>query len=72
MTCDIGNLGPGLAQAQKYGRVKPVNGILILITGSQMAIHILKTNMFINTPRIYYKEFINKEICHLNGKIKLL
>jgi hypothetical protein len=24
------------------------------------------------TPRIYYKEFINKEICHLNGKIKLL
>jgi hypothetical protein len=47
MTYDIGNLGPGLAQAQKYGRVKPVNGILILITGSQTAIHILKTNMFI-------------------------
>ena len=26
-TYDIGNAGPGLGQAQKYGGVKPVNGI---------------------------------------------
>jgi len=27
MTYDIGNPGPGLGQAQKYARVKPVNGV---------------------------------------------
>ena len=27
MTYDVGNLGPGLGQAQKCGRVKSVNGI---------------------------------------------
>ena len=27
MTYDIGNPGPGLGQAHKCGRVKPVNGI---------------------------------------------
>jgi len=29
MTYDVGNLGPGLGQAQKCGRFKPVNGIPI-------------------------------------------
>jgi hypothetical protein len=29
MTYDIGNLDPGLGQAQQYGRVKLVNGISI-------------------------------------------
>jgi hypothetical protein len=42
-TYDVGNPGPGLGQAQKCGRVKPVNWIPapahLLITGS-MAIHI--------------------------------
>jgi len=27
MTYDVGNPGPGLGQAHKCGRVKPVNGI---------------------------------------------
>jgi hypothetical protein len=27
MTCDVGNPGPGLGQAQKYARAKPVNGV---------------------------------------------
>jgi len=27
MTYDVGNSGPDLGQAQKCGRVKPVNGI---------------------------------------------
>jgi len=30
MTYDIGNPGPALGQAQKYDRVKPVNGISTL------------------------------------------
>jgi len=39
----VGNTGPGLGQAQKYGSVKPVNGISnlpLLITGWTTAIHI--------------------------------
>ena len=38
MTYDVGNLGPGLRQAQKCGGVKPGNGIpnpLLLIKGFQ-------------------------------------
>ena len=27
MTCDVGNPGPAIGQAQKYGGVKPVIGI---------------------------------------------
>ena len=34
MTYDVGNPGPGLGQAQKCGRVKPVNGIYIYIPSS--------------------------------------
>ena len=30
MTYDVGNTSPGLGQAQKWGMVKPVNGIPIL------------------------------------------
>ena len=44
-TCDIGNPDPGLGQAQKCGRVKPLMGSQppsLLITGSPMAIHILE------------------------------
>jgi len=43
MTNDVGNLGPGTAQAQKYDRVNPVNGILtlhLLIMGPPIAKHI--------------------------------
>ena len=41
-TNDAGNPGPGLAQAQKCGGVKPVNGtpFPLLITESPTAIHI--------------------------------
>ena len=45
-TYDIGNLGPGLGQAQKCGRVKPVNGIPtlpLLIIRSSIPIQILQT-----------------------------
>jgi len=27
MACDVANPGPGLGQEQKYGGVKPINGI---------------------------------------------
>jgi hypothetical protein len=40
---EIENLGSGLRQAQKYGRIKPVNGIPILpllVTRSPTAIQI--------------------------------
>jgi hypothetical protein len=43
MTYEIENLGSGLRQAQKYGRIKPVNGIPILpllVTRSPTAIQI--------------------------------
>lgn len=33
---DIGNPGPGLGQAQKYGGVKPVNAILLI---TQISFH---------------------------------
>jgi hypothetical protein len=29
-TCEVGNPGPGVRQAPPYGRVKPVNRILML------------------------------------------
>jgi hypothetical protein len=29
---DVGNPGPGLGQAQQYGRVKPVDGISTLLS----------------------------------------
>jgi hypothetical protein len=32
MTYDVGNPDPGLGQAQKCGRVKPVNGIPTLLS----------------------------------------
>jgi hypothetical protein len=31
MTYEVENLGSGLRQAQKYGRIKPVNGIPTLL-----------------------------------------
>ena len=33
-TYDVGNPGPGLEQAQKCGRIKPINGISTLPTCS--------------------------------------
>jgi hypothetical protein len=38
MTCDVGNPGPGLGQAQKCGGVKPVNGISCLLHLRQTSI----------------------------------
>jgi hypothetical protein len=32
MTCDVGNPGPSLRQAQHCGEFKPVNGIFVWIT----------------------------------------
>ena len=46
-TFDVGNPGPGLVQAQKWGGIKPVNGFPTL---SSYHLHALKFIIYLSHP----------------------